>query len=72
MPLTVTNSLKTMDFADRSGEDGIVLEKRSVRLKLSFGKQLRKHTLCHRILPQTAVYSKKFGGNSDRKDNPSA
>ncbi|HEY2494284.1 MAG TPA: hypothetical protein VGI33_15440 [Paenibacillus sp.] len=38
--------LKIEIYADRSGEDGIVAEKRSVRLKLSLGKLLRKHTLC--------------------------
>ncbi|HEY2491738.1 MAG TPA: hypothetical protein VGI33_02255 [Paenibacillus sp.] len=38
--------LKIEIYADRSFDTGIVVEKRSVRLKLSLGKLLRKHTLC--------------------------
>ncbi|AJS59459.1 hypothetical protein UB51_14425 [Paenibacillus sp. IHBB 10380] len=40
--------------------------------KLSYGKLLRKHTLAPEFLPQTAVYSRKFGATAIRKDNPSA
>lgn len=51
--------LKADAYADSSGVDGIVLKKRSVRL-------------CLRIFTTNKDIFKKFGGNSDRKDNPSA
>ncbi|HEY2493851.1 MAG TPA: hypothetical protein VGI33_13215 [Paenibacillus sp.] len=40
------------------------------RMELSWRSEV--FAFAHEFLPQRAVDSKKFWGNSDRKDNPSA
>ncbi|HEY2493236.1 MAG TPA: hypothetical protein VGI33_10030 [Paenibacillus sp.] len=65
-------SLKIESYADSSFDTGIVLEKRSVRLKAFPWKATSKAYALPLNFHRNSGILKKFGGNSDRKDNPSA